>query len=92
LVKTPKADVVPWQVRLPKALHAKLAEMAKASDRSLNSEIVWALVQHAGQEWIKANLLDLPYSILHDVLAKVQEENKRLKKDLGLGPDEEIPE
>jgi len=74
---------VPLQVRLPEALRAKLAEMAKASGRSLNSEIVWALVQHAGNEWIEANVLDMPVDILQHVLTKLQEENKRLKEERG---------
>jgi hypothetical protein len=86
------AGPVPLQVRLPEALRAKLAEMAARNGRSLNSEIVWALVQHAGNEWAQANALDLPIDILQEVLTKVQEENKRLRREKGFGPDEEIPE
>jgi hypothetical protein len=51
-------DIVAMQVRLTEALRRRLAEEAKANERSLNSEIVYRLGQSlgpAGVEMVKAH-------------------------------------
>jgi Mg2+ and Co2+ transporter CorA len=44
-------DVVNLRLRLPEALRRRLAHEADASNRSLNSEILWRLGQTFDEKW-----------------------------------------
>jgi hypothetical protein len=41
-------EIVSTRLRLPTGLHELITESAKRNNRSLNSEILWAIAQHLG--------------------------------------------
>jgi len=45
-----KSDIISTRLRLPAPVHRMLTASAKRNNRSLNSEILWALAQYLGED------------------------------------------
>jgi hypothetical protein len=43
-------DIISTRLRLPAGLHRMLAASAKRNNRSINSEILWSIARHLGDE------------------------------------------
>jgi Arc-like DNA binding domain len=43
-------DIISTRLRMPTGLHRMLTQAAKQNNRSLNSEILWAIAHHLGGE------------------------------------------
>ncbi len=78
----PKA-IVNLRLRMPEALRRKLVAEAKASHRSLNSEIVYRLGQSLGPEGeamvqAHATAFQTNYQYLKDFVCKLMDERESL--------------
>jgi Arc-like DNA binding domain len=68
-----KSEVVGLRLRMPAGLHRLLAASAKGNNRSLNSEILWALAQYLGGDAQKhvEHMAAHQREVLHNVLRKL---------------------
>ncbi len=49
-------EIISTRLRLPAGLHRLVTESAKRNNRSFNSEVLWAIAQHLGEEaqgWVE---------------------------------------
>jgi hypothetical protein len=69
----PDTEVVGLRLRMPAGLHRLLVASAKSNNRSLNSEVLWALAQYLGgdaQKHVEQMRVE-QRELIHNVIRKL---------------------